>query len=190
MNNLMGRSLRPFSLWGFRDGEFQIYTDADLVGHWTVLFFYPADFSYVCPTELQDLAEHDDGFRQEGCHVFSVSMDTHYVHKAWAEASEMIRQLPFVMLADPAGELAGQFGVVSPEKGQTFRATVLLRPDGRVKYYEVSDMDLGRNAAELLRKVRAARHLDEHGGMCPANWQNPEQTLMPELDMDLFPEED
>lgn len=102
----------------------------------------------------------------------------------------MIRQLPFAMLADPAGELAGQFGVVSPEKGQTFRATVLLRPDGRVKYYEVSDMDLGRNAAELLRKVRAARHLDEHGGMCPANWQNPEQTLMPELDMDLFPEED
>ena len=191
MTNLMGQALRPFSLWGFHRGDFQTYTAEDLLGHWTVLYFYPADFSFVCPTELQDLAEHYDGFRQEGCHVFSVSMDTHHTHKAWAEASAQIRALPFAMLADPAAELAGQFGAVDPARGQTYRATVLLRPDGRVKYYELSDMDLGRNAGELLRKVRAARHLDEtEGGLCPANWQSPEQTLMPELDFRLFPEED
>ena len=184
MSNLIRKPLAPFAVYGYCRGGSRIYTQDDLLGHWSVLFFYPADFTFVCPTELKDLGEHYDAFMDEDCRIFSVSEDTHFVHKAWADASETIRDLPYVMLADPAGKLAREYGVLVEEEGQALRATFVLNPAGEVVLYEINDMGIGRNAAELLRKVQAARFVAEHGDqVCPAKWQPGEETLTPSLDL-------
>ena len=161
MSHLIRKPLEPFSVYGYHRGDSRIYTQEDLLGHWSVLFFYPADFTFVCPTELKDLGEHFEDFEAENCEIFSVSMDTHFVHKAWADASETIRALPFVMLADPAGKLSREYGVLLEEEGQALRATFLLDPKGEVVLYEIHDLGIGRSAEELLRKVRAARFVHE-----------------------------
>ena len=184
MSHLIGKPLEPFSVHGYHQGHSRLYTREDLLGHWSVLFFYPADFTFVCPTELKDLGEHHDAFLAENCQIFSVSMDSQFVHKAWADASETIRALPYVMLADPAGILAREFGVLLENQGQALRATFLLDPDGKVVLYEIHDLGIGRSAAELLRKVQAARFVAEHGDqVCPANWQPGQKTLTPSLDL-------
>ena len=184
MSYLIRKPLESFSVYGYCKGDSRLYTQEDLLGHWTVLFFYPADFTFVCPTELKDLADHHEEFLQEDCRIFSVSEDTHFVHKAWADASETIRAIPYVMLADPAGVLARQYGVLLEEEGQALRATFVLNPAGEVVLYEIHDLGIGRNGAELLRKVRAARFVAEHGDqVCPANWQPGEETLTPSLDL-------
>ena len=184
MSHLIRKPLEPFSVHGYCRGGSRIYTQDDLLGHWSVLFFYPADFTFVCPTELKDLGDHYEQFLDEDCQIFSVSEDTHFVHKAWADASETIRNLPYVMLADPAGKLARQFGVLVEEEGQALRATFVLNPAGEVVLYEINDMGIGRNAAELLRKVQAARFVAEHGDqVCPAKWTPGEETLTPSLDL-------
>ena len=184
MSHLIRKPLEPFSVYGYCRGDSRIYTQDDLLGHWSVLFFYPADFTFVCPTELKDLGEHYDAFMDEDCQIFSVSEDTHFVHKAWADASETIRDLPYVMLADPAGKLAREYGVLVEEEGQALRATFVLNPAGEVVLYEINDMGIGRNAAELLRKVQAARFVAEHGDqVCPAKWTPGEDTLTPSLDL-------
>ena len=184
MSHLIRKPLPAFAVYGYCRGDSRIYTQDDLLGHWSVLFFYPADFSFICPTELKDLGEHYDAFMDEDCQIFSVSEDTHFVHKAWADASETIRDLPFVMLADPAGKLAREYGVLVEEEGQALRATFVLNPDGEVVLYEINDMGIGRNAAELLRKVQAARFVAEHGDqVCPAKWTPGEETLTPSLDL-------
>ena len=188
MSHLIRKPLEPFSVHGFCRGGSRVYTQDDLLGHWTVLFFYPADFSFVCPTELKELGELHDQFLAEDCQVFSVSEDTHFVHKAWAEASQTIRNLPFAMLADPAGVLARQYGVLDEAEGMALRATFLLNPAGEVTLYEVSDMAIGRSASELLRKVQAARFVAEHSDqVCPASWTPGAATLTPSLDLaELF----
>ena len=184
MSHMIRKTLEPFSVHGYCQGISRIYTEADLLGRWSVLFFYPADFSFVCPTELKDLGEHFEGFEAEDCNVFSVSMDTHFVHKAWADASQTIRDLPFVMLADPAGKLTKQFGVLIEEEGQALRATFVMNPAGEVVLYEIHDLGIGRSASELLRKVQAARFVAEHGDqVCPAAWQPGADTLTPSLDL-------
>ena len=184
MSNLIRKPLEPFAVYGYCRGDSRIYTQDDLLGHWSVLFFYPADFTFVCPTELKDLGEHYDAFMDEDCQIFSVSEDTHFVHKAWANASETIRDLPYVLLADPAGKLAREYGVLVEEEGQALRATFVLNPAGEVVLYEINDMGIGRNAAELLRKVQAARFVAEHGDqVCPAKWTPGEDTLTPSLDL-------
>ena len=184
MSHLIRKRLPEFSVYGYQRGESRLYTREDLLGHWSILFFYPADFSFVCPTELKDLGEHFEGFEAENCEIFSVSMDTHFVHKAWADASDTIRELPFVMLADPAGKLCREYGVLLEEEGQALRATFLLDPGGEVVLYEIHDLGIGRSAEELLRKVRAARFVREHGDqVCPAAWQPGAETLTPSLDL-------
>lgn len=184
MFHLIHKPLEEFSVYGYHRGDSRLYTREDLLGHWAVLFFYPADFTFVCPTELKDLGEHNAEFLAEDCYIYSVSEDTHFVHKAWADASETIRNLPYVMLADPAGKLARQFGVLLEEEGQTLRATFLLNPAGQVVLYEIHDLGIGRSASELLRKVQAARFVAEHGDqVCPANWHPGDDTLTPSLDL-------
>ena len=184
MSHLIRKPLEPFSVYGYCQGSSRLYTQDDLLGHWSVLFFYPADFTFVCPTELKELGEYHDEFLAENCEVFSVSEDTHFVHKAWADASETIRALPYVMLADPAGALARQFGVLLEDEGQALRATFLLNPAGEVVLYEINDLGIGRSAGELLRKVQAARFVAEHGDqVCPANWKPGLETLKPSLDL-------
>ncbi len=184
MTNLIGKPLEPFRVYGYCQGESRQYTREDILGSWSVLFFYPADFTFVCPTELKELGQLHEDFAREGCRIFSVSEDSHFVHKAWADASETIRALPFVMLADPAGALARQFGVLLEEEGQALRATFLLNPQGEVVLYEVHAPSIGRSGQELLRKVQAARFVAEHGDqVCPASWEPGAETLTPSLDL-------
>ena len=184
MGHLIRKPLPEFSLYGFCRGQSRLYTREDLLGRWTVLFFYPADFSFVCPTELKDLADHYGDFEAEDCAVFSVSTDSHLVHEAWAEAHPDIRALPFAMLADPAGKLCREYGVLLEEEGRALRGTFLLSPEGEVVLYEVQELNIGRSAEELLRKLRAARFVADHGGrLCPAAWQPGEPTLTPTLDL-------
>lgn len=184
MEHMINRKIEEFHVSAYTKGDFIEVSQEDLMGHWSVLFFYPADFTFVCPTELGDLADHYEEFKKEGCEIYSVSEDTHFVHKAWADASETIKKIQYVMLADPAGELARQFGVLVEKEGQALRGTFILNPEGVVKAYEIHDMGIGRNAAELLRKVQAAKFVEEHGDqVCPAKWQPGEETLSPSLDL-------
>ena len=184
MAHMIHKALEPFSVMGYHEGDSRAYTEKDLLGHWSVLFFYPADFTFVCPTELKDLSEQYDGFVKEGCEIYSVSEDTHFVHKAWASASETIKAIPFPMLADPAGALARQFGVLLEDEGQALRGTFLLDPQGKIVLYEIHDLGIGRSAGELLRKLQATKFVHEHGDqVCPAHWHPGEDTLTPSLDL-------
>ena len=184
MGNLIGKEVEEFKVWAYRMGKFAEIAKEDLLGHWSVLFFYPADFAFVCPTELGDLQDFYEEFEEIGCQIYSVSEDTHFVHKAWADASDTIGRIQYTMLGDPAGVLASQFGVLDEEEGQAFRGTFILNPEGKVRAYEIHDMGIGRNGAELLRKVQAAQFVEEHGDqVCPAKWKPGEKTLTPSLDL-------
>ena len=184
MNNQMHYVPEEFKVSFYQQGRQGELTDKDLRGHWSVMFFYPADFTFVCPTELEDMADHYSDFKAEGCEVYSVSEDSFYVHKAWADASEKIAKIQFPMLGDPAGVLARQFGVLEENAGQAYRGTFILNPRAEVVVYEVNDMGIGRNADELLRLLRAARFVEEHGDqVCPAKWKPGADTLKPSLDL-------
>ena len=180
----IGKMIRPFSVQAYENGKIRTVTDEDVKGKWSLFFFYPADFTFVCPTELKDLSDFYEEFQKEGCEIYSVSTDSEYVHKAWADASETIRTIRFPMLADTAWKLSKSFGVLSKGNGQALRAAFLVNPKGEIKAYEVHDMGIGRNAQELLRVLRAAKFVEENGGqVCPAKWQPGEETLKPSLDL-------
>jgi len=184
MGNYINMEIADFSVQAYHEGRLKEITKTDVLGHWSVFFFYPADFTFVCPTELGDLQDHYEAFREIGCEIYSVSEDSHFVHKAWADASDTIRRIQYPMLGDPAGKLASFFGVLDPEAGQAFRGTFVVSPEGKIKAYEIHDMGIGRNAEELLRKVEAAKFVEEHGDqVCPAKWKPGEETLVPSLDL-------
>ena len=184
MGNMINKEIEDFKVQAFHRGEFCQITKEDMLGHWSVFFFYPADFTFVCPTELGDLADFYDEFQEIGCEIYSVSEDTHFVHKAWADASDTIGRIEYPMLGDPAGVLAKFFGVLIEEEGQALRGTFIVNPSGVIKAYEIHDLGIGRNAEELLRKVQAAQFVEEHGDqVCPAKWKPGEETLTPSLDL-------
>ena len=184
MGNLINRTVDDFKVQAYDRGRFREITREDTLGHWSVFFFYPADFPVVCPTDLGALADFYDDFKEAGCEIYSVSEDTHFVHKAWADASDTIKKIRYPMLGDPAGVLARSFGVLAEEEGQALRGTFVVDPEGKIKAYEIHDMGIGRNAQELLRKVQAARFVEEHGDqVCPARWKPGEETLTPSLDL-------
>lgn len=152
--------------------------------HWSVFVFYPADFTFVCPTELGDLADNYEKFKEINCEIYSVSTDSHFVHKAWADASDTIGKIKYPMLADPKGKLTRDFDVMIEEDGMALRGTFVINPKDEIKAYEVHDNGIGRNAAELLRKVHAAQFVAEHGDqVCPARWTPGAETLSPSLDL-------
>jgi len=156
----------------------------DYAGKWLVLFFYPADFTFVCPTELEEMAELYTKFQEEGAEVISVSTDTVFVHKAWHEDSEAIKKVKFAMAADPTHELSEAFGVLIADEGVALRGTFLVDPDGNIVHTEINDNSIGRNANELLRKLQAAKFVKEHDGkVCPASWKPGDDTLEPGLDL-------
>ncbi len=184
MGNLIGKNLLDFKVNAYHNGDFTEISSDSVRGKWGVFFFYPADFTFVCPTELGDLSEYYNEFEKIGCEVYSVSTDSHFVHKAWADASETIQKIRFPMLADPAGVLSRFFGVMVEQDGQALRGTFIVNPEGEIKVYEVHDMGIGRNAEELLRKVQAAQFVAEHGDqVCPARWKPGAATLKPGLDL-------
>lgn len=182
--SMINKQIEDFKVQAYQDGEFKEVTLEDVKGKWSVFFFYPADFSFVCPTELADIQDHYAQFQEMGCEVYSVSTDTHFVHKAWADATDTIGQIKYPMLADAAHVLSKQFGVLIEEDGLALRGTFILNPEGQIKAYEIHDLGIGRNAEELVRKVQAAQFVAEHGDkVCPAKWTPGEDTLEPSLDL-------
>jgi len=181
---LIGKKLEPFKVQAFAEGKFKAVTEADLKGKWSVFVFYPADFTFVCPTELGDLADHHEDFKKEGCEVFSVSTDTEFVHKAWHDASSTIKKIKYAMLADPTHCLSKMFEVLIENAGLALRGSFIVNPQLEIVAYEVNQLGIGRNASELLRKLRAAKFVAEHGDqVCPAKWQPGEETLKPSIDL-------
>lgn len=181
--SLIGKKINEFKATAYQNGEFINVTSDNLRGKWSVVVFYPADFTFVCPTELEDLAEHYEKFKAEGCEVYSVSTDTHFVHKAWHDTSERIKKIQFPMVADPTGKISREFEVLVEEEGLALRGSFIINPEGVIVAYEVHDMGIGREASELLRKLQAAKFVAEHGEVCPAKWQPGKETLKPSIDL-------
>ncbi len=184
MSTVIHSKLPEFSAKAYHNNQFITVTSDDLKGKWSVLFFYPADFTFVCPTELADMADYYTQFQAMGVEIYSVSTDTHFTHKAWHDTSETIKTLQFPMLADPTGKLSKALGVYIEEEGLALRGTFVIAPDGAIKVVEIHDNGIGRNAAELLRKVQAAQFIASHPGeVCPAKWNPGAETLTPSLDL-------
>lgn len=153
-------------------------------GKWLILFFYPADFTFICPTELEEMAEVYPEFQKINTEVVSVSTDTVYVHKAWHDNSPAIKKIQFSMAADPTGALAKSFGTYIEHEGLSLRGSFIIDPDGVLKAFEMHDNSIGRSARELLRKIQAAQYVKEHPGqVCPASWEPGKGTLTPGLDL-------
>lgn len=182
--SLIGKKVESFSVQAYQNGEFKAVSDEDLKGQWSVFFFYPADFTFVCPTELGDMADLYEEYKKLSVEVYSVSTDTHFVHKAWADASETIKKINYPMLGDPTGKLARMFDVMIEEEGLALRGSFIVNPNLEIVVEEVNSLGIGRNASELLRKVQAAQYVDGHDGeVCPAKWTPGEETLTPNLDL-------
>ncbi len=181
---VINKEAPTFITKAYHDGQFKDIDFDDYAGKWRVLFFYPADFTFVCPTELEELAEHYEEFKKIGVEIFSVSTDTEFVHKAWHDASPAIKKIQFPMLADPTGFISMDYGTYIPDEGMALRGTFIIDPDGILKAYEMHDNSIGRSAAELLRKVQAAQFVRENGGeVCPASWKPGGKTLHPGIDL-------
>ena len=184
IENMIGQEIGDFTVTAYKDGEFFEVSKDDLKGKWSVFFFYPGDFTFVCPTELEDLAENYEKFQKIGCDIYSVSTDSEFVHKAWHDKSEKIKKIEYPMLSDRAFALSKQFGVLKEADGQSQRGAFLINPDLDVVLYEVSADGIGRNAHELLRKLQAAQYVDKYGDqVCPANWAPGQDTLKPGIDL-------
>ena len=180
----VGQPVEEFTLAAFQNNEIKDIKLSDYKGKWVVLAFYPADFTFVCPTELEELAELYPKFQEAGAEVISVSTDTAFVHKAWHDESPAIGKVDYPMGADPSGAVAKQFGVYIEEEGLALRGTFIIDPDGVLKTAEIHDLGIGRSGAEALRKLTAAKFVHEHGDqVCPANWTPGADTLTPGLDL-------
>jgi peroxiredoxin (alkyl hydroperoxide reductase subunit C) len=186
MSLRIGDSLPDMELRAYdpkKDEDVTLKT-ADYKGKWQIYFFYPADFTFVCPTELEEMADMYADFQKEGAEVFSVSTDTVFTHKAWHDESAAIKKVQFPMIADRTGELSHLFGTYIEEEGNSLRGTFIIDPNGVLKTIEINHNDIGRSGKELLRKLRAAKFVNEHGGqVCPASWEPGEDTLKPGLDL-------
>ena len=182
--SLIGKEISDFTVQAFAGNEFKEVKKPDILGKWSVFFFYPADFTFVCPTELEDLADKYEEFKDMGCEIYSVSCDSHFVHKAWHDASKTIQKIQYPMLADPTGRLARDFEVMIEADGMAERGSFIVNPEGRIVAYEVIAGNVGRNADELLRRVQASQFVAEHGDqVCPAKWKPGADTLKPSLDL-------
>lgn len=182
--SLINTQLQPFTAQAYHNGKFVTVTEADLKGKWSVFVFYPADFTFVCPTELGDIADHYAEFKKLGVEIYGVSTDTHFTHKAWHDTSDTIKKVQYPLLGDPTQKLARTFGVLIEDEGLALRGTFLIDPQGKIKVEEIHDLGIGRDAKELLRKVQAAQYVASHPGeVCPASWTPGASTLKPSLQL-------
>lgn len=182
--SLVGKSIEEFKANAYRNEEFVEVTHEDFKGHWTVLMFYPADFTFVCPTELEDLQEQYETLKGIDTEVFSCSTDTHFVHKAWHDHSEAIKKIEYTMIADPNRQLATMFDVLDEASGLAQRGTFIIDPDGIVQAVEINADGMGRKASALVDKIKAAQYIRKNPGeVCPAKWQEGGETLTPGLDL-------
>lgn len=183
---IINRTLPQFTAQAYLAGKDELGTisTADVLGHWSIFLFYPADFTFVCPTELEDMQKHYDELKSLGVEVYAVSCDTHFTHKAWHDHSDAIGKIKYPMLGDPTGQLARFFDVMIEEEGVALRGTFLVNPEGQIKVAEIHDNGIGRSAKDMLRKVKAAQYVASHDGeVCPAAWEAGQETLKPSLDL-------
>ena len=184
MSSLINSKIKPFKATAYHNGEFKPVSEQNLLGKWSVVFFYPADFTFVCPTELGDLADNYAKLQEMGVEVYSVSTDTHFTHKAWHDASDTIKKIHYPMVGDPTGTISRNFEVMIEEEGLALRGTFVINPEGEIKVAEIHDLGIGRDAKELVRKIQAAQYVASHPGeVCPAKWTPGEETLAPSLDL-------
>lgn len=182
--SLINTQVKPFKATAFHNGEFVDVSEADLKGKWSVFFFYPADFTFVCPTELGDLADHYEEFKKLGVEIYGVSTDKHFTHKAWHDTSETIGKIQYPMIGDPTLAISRNFEVLIEEDGLAERGTFVIDPEGTIQIVELNAGNIGRDANELLRKIKAAQYVAAHPGeVCPAKWKEGEATLAPSLDL-------
>ncbi len=181
---LVGSELPDFEIETYQNEKIEKVKLSDYKGKWLILFFYPADFTFVCPTELEEMADSYEAFKKEDAEVISVSTDTVFVHKAWHDTSDAIKKISYPMAADPTGALSRMLGVYIEKEGLALRGSFIINPEGKIVLAEVNDNSIGRNAKELLRKLQAARYVSEHDGqVCPASWTPGSDTLEPGLDL-------
>jgi peroxiredoxin len=184
VNTIINTKITEFKAQAYHNDAFKTVTNADIKGKWSIFFFYPADFTFVCPTELGDMADKYPEFQKMGVEIYSVSTDTHFTHKAWHTASDTIKKIKYPMLADPTGALSRAFGVYIEDDGMAYRGTFLVNPEGQIKLAEIQDNGIGRNADELLRKTQAAQFIAKNPNeVCPAKWKPGSETLKPGLNL-------
>ncbi|WGO82443.1 alkyl hydroperoxide reductase subunit C [Arsenophonus apicola] len=190
--SLVNTEIKPFQNTAFKDGKFIEISDKDIKGKWSIFFFYPADFTFVCPTELGDLADHYEEFQKLGVEIYSVSTDTHFTHKEWHSHSDTIGKIKYTMIGDPSWTLTRNFEVMrkyqeddeQKELGLADRGTFIVDPKGIIQAVEITAEGIGRDASDLLRKIKAAQYVASHPGeVCPAKWKEGEATLSPSLDL-------
>ena len=182
--SLINTEVKPFNAQAFKSGKFVAVSEADLKGKWSVVFFYPADFTFVCPTELEDLQDNYAALQAMGVEVYGVSTDTHFSHKAWADSSPAIGKVKYHLVGDQNHTLTNMFDNMREGVGLADRGTFVTDPDGVIQLVEVTPEGVGRNAAELVRKVKAAKYWREHPGqVCPAKWDDGAKTLAPSIDL-------
>jgi peroxiredoxin (alkyl hydroperoxide reductase subunit C) len=182
--SLINTPIKPFKAQAFKSGKFIEVTDESVKGKWSVFFFYPADFTFVCPTELEDLADNYAEFQKLGVEIYGVSTDTHFAHKAWHDTSPAIGKINYALVGDPTTTLSRNFDVLIEEAGLADRGTFVVDPNGLIQIVEINAGGVGRDAKELLRKVKAVQYVASHPGeVCPAKWQEGEKTLAPSLDL-------
>jgi len=182
--SLINTQIKPFKATAYANGKFIDLTEENFKGTWSVLMFYPADFTFVCPTELEDLADFQPQFKEMGVNVYGVSTDSHFAHKAWHDTSDAIKKVNYPLIGDPTGTLSRNFEVMIEEEGMALRGTFVINPEGQIKLMEVHDNGIGRDASELMRKVKAAQYVAAHPGeVCPAKWTEGAETLTPSLDL-------
>lgn len=181
--SIIGREIIEFEAEAYHDGKFITVTDKDLRGKWSIVCFYPADFSFVCPTELEDLQEYYHELKELGVEVYSVSTDIHFTHKAWHEDSEAIHKIEYIMIGDPSHVISKGFEVLS-EDGLSQRGTFIIDPDGIIQTMEINADGIGRDAAGLVDKIHAGQYVRSHPGeVCPAKWKEGQETITPSLDL-------
>jgi peroxiredoxin (alkyl hydroperoxide reductase subunit C) len=182
--SLINTPVKPFKATAFKNGKFIDVSEQSLQGKWNVFMFYPADFTFVCPTELEDLAGRYEELKDMGVEVYGISTDTHFAHKAWHDSSEAIKKVQYALIGDPTGTITRNFGVMIEEEGLALRGTFVINPEGLIKTIEIHDNGIGRDADELLRKIKAAQYVAKNPGqVCPAKWQEGSATLTPSLDL-------
>lgn len=182
--SLIGTEVKPFKAQAYHNGKFVEVTEADFKGKWSVLCFYPADFTFVCPTELEDLQNQYETLKELGVEVYSVSTDTHFTHKAWHDSSESIGKITYIMIGDPSHTLSRNFEVLIEAQGLADRGTFIIDPDGIVQAVEINAGGIGRDASTLINKIKAAQYVRSNPKeVCPAKWKEGSATLKPSLDL-------